>query len=109
MLTKEGGDDGWAESCQRRAGQGRRDGEMGAARPQLVQADRADRPLGGLGLLEVNRRVRVLRGLGVISPPAGVQDVVRLPRRVQVEATQQQDDRQDESPGGSPHEHGQSW
>ena len=93
MLTEEGSDDGRAEPCQRRAGEGRRDGEMGAARPQLVQADRADRPLGGLGLLEVNRRVRVLGGLGVISPPAGVQNVVRLPRWVQIEGTQKQDGR----------------
>ena len=105
MLTKEESDDRPAESRQGRPGQGRRNGQVDAARPQLVQTDGAYRPLGDLLLLEVSRRVRVLRGPGVISRPE-VQDVVRLPRRVQIEGTRQQEDRQDESPGGSPHEHG---
>ena len=109
MLTEEEIGDGQAEPRQGRTAQGQHDREVGAARPQVVQADGADRPLGGLGLLEVNRRVRVFRGLGVASSQARVQNPMPLPCRVQIEVTQQQEDRQDESPVGSPHEHGEAW
>ena len=73
---------------------------MGAARPQMVQADGTDRPLAGLELLEVGWGVRVLRRLGVDSlVRGGVQNVVEISRRVTIEGTQQQDDRQGEGPG----------
>jgi hypothetical protein len=63
---------------------------MGPARPQLVQADGADRPLADLELLEVSRGIRVLRGLGVTSLVRGAaQNVVQLSRRVKIEGTQQ--------------------
>ena len=79
---------------------------MGATCPQLVQADRTDRPLAGLVLLEVSWGVRVFRGLGITSFPSGTQNVVQLPRRVQINGTQQQNDRQGEDPGGPSREHG---
>jgi hypothetical protein len=66
---------------------------MGAGGSQLVQAERAVRPLAGLELLEVSRSVWMLRGPGVGSVAVCAQQLVRLPRQVQVEGTHQNDSR----------------